>query len=117
MRVLQERKVLPIGGTKEIPLNIRIITATHRDLSQLVNEGTFRQDLYYHLHVYPIYVPPLQERKEGIPHLVRYLCQRNNWNMEWSAAFFDRLMEYDWPGNIRELFNVLERVHMEMLNR
>lgn len=112
LRVLQERKVVPIGGTKEIPLNIRIITATHRDLSQLVQEGIFRQDLYYRLHVYPIHVPSLRERKEDIPHLVRYFCKKNHWNIEWFPAFFDRLMEYNWPGNIRELFNVLERVYI-----
>ncbi|MFC3885702.1 sigma-54-dependent Fis family transcriptional regulator [Bacillus songklensis] len=112
LRVLQERKLTPIGGTKEIPLNIRIVTATHRDLSQLVNEGTFRKDLYYRLHVYPMYVPPLRERKEDIPHLVKYFCQKNNWNMKWPDEFFDRLMEYDWPGNIRELFNVLERLQI-----
>jgi sigma-54 dependent transcriptional regulator, acetoin dehydrogenase operon transcriptional activator AcoR len=112
LRVLQERKVIPIGGTKEIPLNIRIITATHRDLSQLVNEGTFRKDLYYRLHVYPMHVPPLRERKEDIPHLVRYFCQKNNWNIKWPDKLFDRLMEYDWPGNIRELFNVLERLQI-----
>jgi sigma-54 dependent transcriptional regulator, acetoin dehydrogenase operon transcriptional activator AcoR len=112
LRVLQERKVTPIGGTKEIPLNVRIITATHRDLEQLVNEGTFRKDLYYRLHVFPIHVPPLRERKEDIPHLVRYFCKKNNWNIELPKEFFDRLMDYHWPGNIRELFNVLERLQI-----
>lgn len=116
LRVLQERKVTPVGGTKEIPLNIRIITATHRDLLQLVNEGTFRQDLYYRLHVYPIYVPPLRERKEDIPHLVRYFCEKNNWNTQWSDECFARLMDYHWPGNIRELFNVLERLQIVLPN-
>lgn len=112
LRVLQERKVTPIGGIKEVPLNIRIITATHRDLLQLVHEGTFRQDLYYRLHVYPMYVPPLRERKEDIPHLVRYFCEKNNWNIQWPDECFARLMAYDWPGNIRELFNVLERLQI-----
>ncbi|MDQ0246067.1 transcriptional regulator of acetoin/glycerol metabolism [Bacillus fengqiuensis] len=112
LRVLQERKVIPVGGTKEIPLNIRIITATHRDLLQLVNEGTFRQDLYYRLHVYPMYVPPLRERKEDIPHLVRYFCEKNNWTIKGLDECFDRLLEYEWPGNIRELFNVLERLQI-----
>lgn len=110
LRVLQERKVMPIGGKKEIPLNVRIITATHRDLSHLVHEGTFRQDLYYRLHVYPIHVPPLRERKEDIPHLVQYFCRKHNWHVEWPDELFDRLISYDWPGNIRELFNVLERL-------
>jgi transcriptional regulator of acetoin/glycerol metabolism len=112
LRVLQERKVTPVGGTKEIPLNIRVITATHRDLLQLVNEGTFRKDLYYRLHVFPIHVPPLRERKEDIPHLVRYFCEKNNWNIEWPDEVLDRMMDYHWPGNIRELFNVLERLQI-----
>jgi len=112
LRVLQERTVVPIGGTKEIPLDIRIITATHRDLRQLVHEGKFREDLYYRLHVYPISVPSLRERKEDIPHLVRYFCRKNNWNVQLPPEFFDRLMRYHWPGNIRELMNVLERIYI-----
>ncbi len=110
LRVLQERKVIPIGGKNEIPINVRVITATHRDLSLLVNEGTFRKDLYYRLHVYPIHVPPLRERKEDIPYFVQYFCQKHQWHIEWPNEFFNRLKSYDWPGNIRELFNVLERM-------
>lgn len=109
LRVLQERKLTPVGGAKEIPLDIRIIAATHRDLRQLVNEGKFREDLYYRLHVYPILVPPLRERKEDIPHLVRYFCQTHQWNLELPPQFLDKLTEYHWPGNIRELWNVLQR--------
>lgn len=109
LRILQERKVTPVGGMKEISLNIRIIAATHRDLRLLVNEGKFREDLYYRLHVYPIQVPPLRERREDIPYLVRYYCQTHHWNVELPPEFFARLMEYHWPGNIRELWNVLER--------
>ncbi|MGG4040950.1 sigma-54-dependent Fis family transcriptional regulator [Bacillus smithii] len=112
LRILQERKVTPVGGTKEIPLNIRIITATHRDLLQLVDEGSFRKDLYYRLHVFPIHVPPLRERKEDIPHLIRYFCEKNNWNIEWPDEILERMMDYHWPGNIRELFNVLERLQI-----
>nr|WP_270584436.1 sigma-54-dependent Fis family transcriptional regulator [Bacillus smithii] len=112
LRVLQERKVTPVGGTKEIPLNIRIITATHRDLLQLVEEGSFRKDLYYRLHVFPIHVPPLRERKEDIPHLIRYYCEKCNWNTEWPDEVLKRMMDYHWPGNIRELFNVLERLQI-----
>lgn len=112
LRVLQERKVTPVGGTKEIPLNIRIITATHRDLLQLVDEGSFRKDLYYRLHVFPIHVPPLRERKEDIPHLIRYYCEKHNWNTEWPDEVLERMMDYHWPGNIRELFNVLERLQI-----
>ncbi|MGG1596720.1 sigma-54-dependent Fis family transcriptional regulator [Paenibacillus naphthalenovorans] len=112
LRVLQERKVVPLGNAKEIPVDIRIITATHRDLGQLVKDGKFREDLYYRLHVYPIDVPPLRERKEDIPYLVRYFCGKHQWNIPLHPALFERLLEYHWPGNIRELINVLERLHI-----
>ncbi|PLR81291.1 sigma-54-dependent Fis family transcriptional regulator [Bacillus canaveralius] len=112
LRVLQERKVVPIGGIKEIPVDFRIITATHRDLTGLVNQGTFRKDLYYRLYVYPIHVPPLRERKEDIPFLVRFLCQKHNWNIPWADTLFDKLNDHTWPGNIRELHNVLERINI-----
>jgi sigma-54 dependent transcriptional regulator, acetoin dehydrogenase operon transcriptional activator AcoR len=110
LRVLQERKVTPIGAAKEVLINIRVITATHRDLRALVREGKFREDLYYRLHVFPITIPPLRDRKEDIPHLIRYFCQRNQWDLAFSPAFMEQLKGYDWPGNIRELFNVLERL-------
>ena len=110
LRVLQERKVTPIGSTKEVPLDVRVITATHRDLRQLVGEGDFREDLFYRLHVYPIEAPALRDRKEDIPHLVRYICQKSNWNIDYLEDVVDRLIEYEWPGNIRELTNVLERL-------
>lgn len=81
LRVLQERTVTPIGSSKEVPVNIRIITATHKDLLRLVEEGKFRQDLYYRLHVYPLYVPSLIERKEDIPYFIQHFCERKNWNV------------------------------------
>ncbi|MEW9668219.1 sigma-54-dependent Fis family transcriptional regulator [Ammoniphilus sp. 3BR4] len=112
LRVLQERKVTPIGSHKEIPLDIRIITATHRDLRQLVNEGKFREDLFYRLHVYPIYVPPLRERKEDIPHIIQFFCEKNQWDMTFAPEVIDWLHTYHWPGNIRELLNVLERLYI-----
>ncbi|MGW6382709.1 sigma-54-dependent Fis family transcriptional regulator [Peribacillus butanolivorans] len=110
LRVLQEKKIVPIGGTKSISLDIRIITATHRNLAELVNEGSFRQDLYYRLNVYPVFVPPLRERKGDIPYLVRYLSEVNNWNIPLSEELLNRLKGYNWPGNIRELQNVLQRL-------
>lgn len=110
LRVLQERKVTPIGSTKEVPLDVRVITATHRDLRQLVGEGDFREDLFYRLYVYPIEAPALRDRKEDIPHLARYICQKSNWNIDCLEDVVDRLIAYEWPGNIRELTNVLERV-------
>lgn len=110
LRVLQERKVTPIGSASETPVNIRVITATHRDINQLVKEGKFREDLYYRLHVFPLNVPPLRERKEDIPHLIRYYYQKNNMDLTVIPHIMQQLMEYDWPGNIRELFNTLERI-------
>ncbi|KKB44047.1 sigma-54-dependent Fis family transcriptional regulator [Bacillus thermotolerans] len=112
LRVLQERKVTRVGGVKEIELDIRVVTATHRNLEQLVAEGTFRKDLYYRLHVYPICVPPLRERKEDIPHLVRHYARKHQWPVDVPDAYMERFCEYDWPGNIRELFNVLERLRI-----
>lgn len=112
LRILQERKVMPIGGMKEADLNIRVISATHRDLFQLVQEGRFREDLYYRLQVYPIDIPPLRERKEDIPDLVRHVCQKNGWEIPCSSLFFNRLREYSWPGNIRELENIIERMYI-----
>lgn len=112
LRVLQEREVTPVGGKKAIPLNIRVITATHRDLRQMVREGTFREDLFYRLYVFPIYVPALRERKEDIPCLIRYYCRKNHWHVEIPDVIMEKMIEYDWPGNIRELFNVLERLRI-----
>ncbi|MEJ8548707.1 sigma-54-dependent Fis family transcriptional regulator [Brevibacillus borstelensis] len=110
LRVLQERKVTPIGSHSEIPVNIRVIAATHRDLAQLVKEGKFREDLYYRLHVFPLYLPPLRERKEDIPCLIRFYCRQNKVELATIPQVIQQLMEYDWPGNIRELFNTLERL-------
>ncbi|PFO74720.1 sigma-54-dependent Fis family transcriptional regulator [Bacillus cereus] len=112
LRVLQERTVTPIGGSKEVPVNIRIITATHKDLLRLVEEGKFRQDLYYRLHVYPLYVPSLMERKEDIPYFIQHFCERKNWNVVFPKSICNQLSHHAWPGNIRELLNVLERIYI-----
>ncbi|MBR8660546.1 transcriptional regulator of acetoin/glycerol metabolism [Brevibacillus aydinogluensis] len=112
LRVLQERKVTPIGSAEEISVNVRVIAATHRNLRQLVKEGAFREDLYYRLHVLPITVPPLRERKEDIPSLIRHYCSQNGFALELPADVMEVLLAYDWPGNIRELFNVLERMRV-----
>ncbi|UOE77642.1 sigma-54-dependent Fis family transcriptional regulator [Parageobacillus thermoglucosidasius] len=113
LRVLQEREVVPIGGIKPIPVDIRVITATHCDLYQLVREGKLREDLFYRIYVYPIKVPALRERKEDIPFLIQYYCQKNNWPVSFSNEVIQLFMTYHWPGNIRELFNVLERIRIE----
>ncbi|HGH7181968.1 sigma-54-dependent Fis family transcriptional regulator [Bacillus cereus] len=112
LRVLQERTVTPIGSSKEVPVNIRIITATHKDLLRLVEEGKFRQDLYYRLHVYPLYVPSLIERKEDIPYFIKHFCERKNWNVVFPKSICNQFSQHTWPGNIRELLNVLERIYI-----
>ncbi|WP_416808053.1 sigma-54-dependent Fis family transcriptional regulator [Bacillus thuringiensis] len=112
LRVLQERTITPIGSSKEVPVNIRIITATHKDLLRLVEEGKFRQDLYYRLHVYPLYVPSLIERKEDISYFIQHFCERKNWNVVFPKSICDQFLQHTWPGNIRELVNVLERIYI-----
>ncbi|MGV2488114.1 UNVERIFIED_CONTAM: sigma-54-dependent Fis family transcriptional regulator, partial [Bacillus mycoides] len=112
LRVLQERTVTPIGSSKEVPVNIRIITATHKDLLRLVEEGKFRQDLYYRLHVYPLYVPSLIERKEDIPYFIQHFCERKDWNVVFPKSICNQFSQHTWPGNIRELLNVLERIYI-----
>lgn len=112
LRVLQERTITPIGSSKEVPVNIRIITATHKDLLRLVEEGKFRQDLYYRLHVYPLYVPSLLERKEDIPYFIQHFCERKNWNVVFPKSICNQFLQHTWTGNIRELVNVLERIYI-----
>ncbi|MFJ5965580.1 sigma-54-dependent Fis family transcriptional regulator [Bacillus sp. NPDC093026] len=112
LRVIEERKVVPIGGTREIPVDIRIITATHRNMNELLEEEKIREDLYYRLHVYPINIPPLRERKEDIPDLYRYYQKKHKWNAKFPESFFQKLQDYHWPGNIRELFNLFEHLRV-----
>jgi PAS domain S-box-containing protein len=114
LRVLQEREFERVGGSDAIPLNVRIIAASNRDLSAAVSAGTFRSDLYYRLNVFPIAVPPLRERREDIPLLVEYFVKRFAERMGKRIRTIDkRTMEacqaYAWPGNIRELQNIVER--------
>ncbi len=114
LRVIQEREFERIGGTKTIQVNVRVITATNKDLLALVNEGAFREDLYYRLHVFPIYVPPLRKRKADIVLLAdhflnKYANASGRQIRRLSSAVIDMLMSYHWPGNVRELENVIER--------
>jgi transcriptional regulator with GAF, ATPase, and Fis domain len=114
LRVLQEREFERVGGNKVIRANVRVIAATNRDLQQLIEEGAFRSDLYYRLNVFPIEMPPLRQRKEDIPLLVGYFIDRYSSKTgkkirDIERATLDRLKTYPWPGNIRELQNVIER--------
>jgi DNA-binding NtrC family response regulator len=109
LRVLENREVTPIGTDKPIRVDVRVVTATHRDLDAMVKEGTFRADLFYRLCVVPLEVPPLRKIREDIPLLVETLCERQALTCKVSADAMAALQAYDWPGNVRELRNVLER--------
>jgi transcriptional regulator with GAF, ATPase, and Fis domain len=115
LRVLQEKEIERVGGTKSIPLDIRVIAATHRDLPAMVTAKQFREDLWFRINVFPIRIPPLRERKEDIPSLVHYFIKKKTKQLklgvfpELSPGAIDYLMNYQWPGNVRELENVIER--------
>ncbi|MFB5662860.1 sigma-54-dependent Fis family transcriptional regulator [Alteribacillus sp. HJP-4] len=113
LRVLQEKHVVPVGGTKPVPVSFRLMTASNRSLGELVKEGTFREDLYYRIYVYPLQLPSLQERREDIPALVDYYFEKKGWEAVWKKEAVLALQSYHWPGNIRELFNALEGLHAE----
>jgi transcriptional regulator with PAS, ATPase and Fis domain len=112
LQVIQERQLTPVGGTKPIPVDVRIISATNRDLESLVREGKFREDLYYRLNVVPINVPPLRERPDDILPLIQRNLVRCNRELgerkTISAGALAVLLKYPWPGNIRELKNAVE---------
>jgi len=114
LRVLQEGEYTTVGGRQRLRADVRIIAATHRDLRQLVRQGLFREDLFYRLNVVPIRLPPLRERTEGIPELVRhFLAQTANEGLpvkSLDAAAIERLKSYRWPGNVRELENLIRRL-------
>jgi two-component system response regulator PilR (NtrC family) len=114
LRVLQERTVRPVGGTSEIPVDVRVIAATNRDLDRQVTEGTFREDLYYRLNVIPIRVPGLRERREDVPLLANHFLKKYSPGAGKSIhgvapAALESLTGYDWPGNVRQLENTIER--------
>jgi DNA-binding NtrC family response regulator len=115
LRVLQEREFLPVGATKPKKVDVRLVFATNQDLKELVNEGKFREDLYYRLHVFPIQLPPLRARPEDIPalayHFLRRFCKRTGKNIGRIADEAMRLlMDFEWRGNVRQLENVIERI-------
>ncbi len=115
LRVLQDGIIERIGGGKPISVDVRVIAATHRNLEEMVQEGTFREDLYYRLYVFPVYVPPLRERTLDIPELVHYFLRRACDELglgtlpQLPHTAVERLLEYSWPGNVRELENLVKR--------
>jgi DNA-binding NtrC family response regulator len=113
LRALQEKEIRPVGSTKQVPINVRILAATNRDLEQAVGQGEFRRDLYFRLNVLSLRIPPLRERREDIPLLAETLLARvshvSGRKHELSDDAMKALMAYDWPGNVRELENCIER--------
>jgi DNA-binding NtrC family response regulator len=114
LRVIQEREFMRLGGVETIKVDVRIIAATNVDLQKMMDEGRFREDLYYRLHVITVNLPALRERKDDIPLLVQHFFEKygrenNKPNLELTPEALDLLLEYDWPGNVRELENVVER--------
>jgi transcriptional regulator with PAS, ATPase and Fis domain len=115
LRVLQERRFTPVGSTREIKTNARIVAATNRNLEKAIEDGSFREDLFYRLNVMPIFLPPLRERREDIPALIDYFCKKfarrhGREVLTVDPAAMQVLVNHPWPGNIRELEHTLERV-------
>jgi formate hydrogenlyase transcriptional activator len=114
LRVLQDQEFERLGSTKTIKVDVRLVAATNRDLAQMVADGSFRSDLFYRLNVFPVVLPPLRERRDDIPNLVRHFTQRFSQRLGRRIKtvpnkVMDALIKYSWPGNIREMQNVIER--------
>jgi sigma-54 specific flagellar transcriptional regulator A len=113
LRVLQERVIDPVGSTRQIPIDVRVIAATHRDLEAEIQAGRFREDLYYRLNVLPVVTPPLRERPEDIAELLRFYAEQyklpNGQAVRFAPDFLEALVAYPWPGNVRELCNLMDR--------
>ncbi len=114
LRVLEDQEFERVGGTRTVKIDTRAIAATHRDLEQMIKEGSFRQDLFYRLNVFPVRLPPLRDRREDIPLLANNFARRMRVRLgrplcEISGAAMQRLLAYPWPGNVRELENIMER--------
>jgi two-component system response regulator HydG len=113
LRAIQEREIRPVGSTKTIPINVRILAATNRDLEQAVTQGSFRRDLYFRLNVLSLRIPSLRERRQDIPLLAGHFLERLSRGAAQERTLSDdalkAMIAYDWPGNVRELENCLER--------
>jgi transcriptional regulator with GAF, ATPase, and Fis domain len=115
LRVLEEGEVERIGGDKPIPVSVRVVVATHRDLEARVREEKFRQDLFHRIYVFPLVLPPLRDRREDIPVLVEHfaaqVCTQNGWKpVPFTSDAINAMQSYSWPGNVRELRNMVERL-------
>ncbi len=115
LRVIQDHEFERVGGLKTIKVDVRLIAATNRNLSQDVRDGKFREDLFYRLNVFPIHLPPLRERKDDIANLCEFILAKFNKKLEKNVGaiepgVFELFTNYEWPGNIRELENILERL-------
>src|SRR5712675_1393869 len=113
LRAIQEKEIRPVGSTRRIPINVRILAATNRDLEQAVMQGSFRRDLFFRLNVLSLRIPPLRERRQDIPllagHILERLEQNSGRSLELSDDAMKALLAYDWPGNVRELENCIQR--------
>lgn len=114
LRMIEEKSVQRIGAVKAKPVNFRLIAATNRDLRAMVQEGTFREDLYYRLHLIPITIPPVRSRKDDIMplclHFLEYFCKKYDLKKSFSDRVLEEVQQYDWPGNVREIRNFVERM-------
>jgi PAS domain S-box-containing protein len=110
LRVIQEKTIRPVGSDKIIPVDVRIIAASNKNLKRLVDEAKFRQDLFYRLNVLTIRIPSLKERKSDIPELIKTIAAGSNQKLHLDGESLQKLMSYDWPGNVRELLNVIRRL-------
>jgi len=113
LRVLQERVIDPVGSTRQIPIDVRVIAATHRDLEAEIQAGRFREDLYYRLNVLPVVTPPLRDRPQDIVELLRFYAEHyklpKGQAVQFTPTFLEALVSYPWPGNVRELCNLMDR--------
>jgi DNA-binding NtrC family response regulator len=115
LRAIQEKEIRPVGSTRRVPINVRILAATNRDLEQAVTQGEFRRDLYFRLNVLNLRIPWLRERRQDIPLLIAYFLERlvrtSGQEKVLSDEALKAMLAYDWPGNVRELENCLERTY------
>ena len=115
LRVLEENQIDRLGGTKRLPIDVRVVAATNKDLREEVRKGRFRQDLYFRLAVFPITIPPLRERKEDVPVLAKHFLkefaeERKATPLTIDDEAMDSLLSYPWPGNVRELKNIMQQL-------